>query len=214
MKIEKSLDLIFCEHGTDKSSKGHFYSTTYGMLFSDLRYNTGISLLEIGIDKGDSLRAWEEYFTNAQIYGVDIIDCKKDDSARIKTFIGSQTDAKFLDGLFQEIDPKIIIDDGSHDSKDQIFSFEYLFPKLKSGGYYCIEDILCSYDGWGRWNQGENVMDRIRQMVGEVQMNGNIPGSALCANKFEAVKKYQGSYFDMNIQWMFLACGVCVIKKL
>jgi len=206
-----TLDEIFIKHQTDKSSKGHNYSPTYELLFEELRGEI-FDFLEIGIDKGDSLRAWEEYFPNAVINGVDIIDCKKDNSDRIKTFLGSQTDAKFLDQLFQEIDPLIIIDDGSHVSTDQIFTFEYLFPKLKSGGYYCIEDILCSFDS--RWNQGGNVMDRIRQMVGEVQMNGNIPGSALCANKFAAVKKYSGSYFDQHIDWIFLACGVCVIKKM
>ncbi len=209
--MNKNLDQLFIDHQTDKSSKGHNYSPTYERFFKEYR-ELPIELLEIGIDKGDSLRAWEEYFPNAVINGVDIIDCTKDETLSINIWQGSQTDAKFLDQLFQEIDPLIIIDDGSHVSTDQIFTFEYLFPKLKSGGYYCIEDILCSFDS--RWNQGGNVMDRIRQMVGEVQMNGNIPGSVLCANKFEAVKKYEGSYFDQHIEWVFLACGICVIKKI
>lgn len=210
--MRKTLDQIFIDHQTDKSSLSHNYSPTYERFFEPLR-DLPTCILEIGIDKGNSLRAWAEYFQNAEIIGVDIVDCVKDNTDRIITYQGSQTDSQFLDNVMLQ-NPKIIIDDGSHDSKDQIFTFEYLFPKLKSGGYYCIEDILCSYDAWGRWNQGANVMDRIRQMVGEVQMNGNIPSSALCANKFEAVKKYQGSYFDINIEWMFLACGVCVIKKL
>ena len=36
----------------------------------------------------------------------------------------------------------IIIDDGSHDPKDQIKSFESLFPSLKCGGVYVVEDIM------------------------------------------------------------------------
>lgn len=208
--ISSPLDTIFIQKGTDKSSLSHNYSSTYARFFEEFR-DKKFSLLEIGIDRGNSLRAWEEYFRNAEIIGIDIEDCIKENTDRIITYQGSQTDTKFLDDVMLQ-NPLIIIDDGSHDSKDQIFTFEYLFHKLQSGGYYVIEDILCSFDS--RWNQGANVMDRIRQMVGEVQMDGNIPGSALCANKSEAVKKYSGSYYDQHIEWIFIACGIVVIKKM
>ena len=38
----------------------------------------------------------------------------------------------------------IIIDDGSHMSHHNIFSFEFLMPFLKSNGIYVIEDLHCS----------------------------------------------------------------------
>lgn len=206
-----TLDEIFIKHGTDKSSLGHNYTPTYELFFKEMRESV-FSLLEIGIDKDASLKAWEEFFQYAVISGLDIVDCSQYASNRIKTFQGSQTDPKVLDYLMDELNPLVIIDDGNHVSKDQIFTFEYMFPKLRSGGYYVIEDILCSFDS--RWNQGANVMDRIRQMVGEVQMNGNIPGSALCANKEEAVKKYAGTVFENTIEAIYVACGIVVIKKL
>ena len=39
----------------------------------------------------------------------------------------------------------IIIDDGSHINSHQIETFKILFPKLKIGGYYFIEDVQTSY---------------------------------------------------------------------
>ena len=36
--------------------------------------NEEINILEIGVDRGDSLRLWREYFTKAKICGIDIIE--------------------------------------------------------------------------------------------------------------------------------------------
>lgn len=42
-------------------------------------------------------------------------------------------------------EPHIIIDDASHMNQLTIQSFKHLFPWLKSGGYYVIEDIESSW---------------------------------------------------------------------
>jgi tetratricopeptide (TPR) repeat protein len=55
--------------------------------------------------------------------------------------IGSQFDGDFLASLARKYTPDIIIDDGSHISEHQIFSFERLFGSLKPGGLYLVEDI-------------------------------------------------------------------------
>ena len=85
--MKKTLDQLFIDHQTDKSSLGHNYSPTYERFFEEFR-DKEFSLLEIGIDKGDSLRAWEEYFPNAAINGVDIIDCTKDEYEVIRQGAG------------------------------------------------------------------------------------------------------------------------------
>ena len=43
----------------------------YEKYFSTLK-NSKINILEIGVEGGDSLRIWREYFTNANICGIDI----------------------------------------------------------------------------------------------------------------------------------------------
>lgn len=210
----KPLDQIAIECGTDKSSKGHNYCQYYDMFFSHMREWPN-NLLEIGIDKGDSIKMWQEYFPITAIHGIDIRDGYEYlHDGRTLTHVVDQSKKGelviFGEGYNQYFN--IIIDDGSHQSEDMILTFETLFPYLKSGGYYIIEDLLCVYDS--RWNKGVSVLDRIKQMIGEVNMNGAIPNSHICANKKEAVKKYEADYFSKNIEWTFNACGTTIIKKI
>ncbi|WP_138774321.1 class I SAM-dependent methyltransferase [Desulfohalovibrio reitneri] len=107
------------------------------------------------MDGGSSLRMWRTYFPKARVYGIDIHDKKSHDERRIKTFKGSQVDGDFLDRVIDEIGrPDIIIDDGSHINSHIIGSFEHLFPKMKEGGIYAVEDQQTSYwpEHYGGWS--------------------------------------------------------------
>ncbi len=86
---------------------------------------------------------WADYFPHARITGVDIDPmCKMYSGGRIDVKIGSQTDPAFLS---QFTDYDIIIDDGGHTMTQQKVSFDVLFPLLKPGGIYVIEDLHTSY---------------------------------------------------------------------
>lgn len=139
----ETLNELGVKHGTDKSSITHFYLNNYENYFNTLR-DKSITLLELGIASGASLRMWQEYFSQGKIYGVDINpDCAQHPGA----FIGSQTDSAFLQGVIDQIGiPDIIIDDGSHYGPDMIATFKDLFPKMKPGGIYAVEDFHCAYD--------------------------------------------------------------------
>lgn len=209
-----TLDEIAIKHGTDKSSNGHSYCQYYDMFLCHLR-NTPINLLEIGIDKGDSLKMWKDYFPLGRIHGVDIRDGYEYlNDGVITTHVLDQSNKADL-SLFGEKYNNyfhIIIDDGSHQSADMLLTFETLFSYMRYGGYYIIEDLLCDYDS--RWNQGVSILDRIKKMISEVNMGGNIPNDHICANKKLAVTKYFGSYWDSHIEWVFAACGTVIIKKI
>ena len=56
------------KHGTDKFQHG--YTKVYFELMKDKRY-TEISIFEIGIFKGNSLRLWHEFFPKGRVYGSD-----------------------------------------------------------------------------------------------------------------------------------------------
>ena len=158
----KTLAELCEHHPTDKCPFHHNYVQIYEMLFSPLR-NKQIRLLEIGVFHGDSLRLWEAYFPAAQIFGVDITDKTQYDTKRIKTVIGDQGDRQDLariiritgDGL------DIILDDGGHRMEQQQISFGALFPAVKSGGLYIIEDIHTSFPdrfpGFGVEPDGQNT---------------------------------------------------------
>lgn len=222
-----TLDELAIKYGTDKSSKGHNYCKYYEMFFNPLRSFQSSNarmpnLLEIGIDKGDSLKMWAHYFNGGDIHGIDIRDgyeylaewSKSYGFSKINTHMVDHSNRADLIMFGMQYDQyfDIIIEDGSHMSADSILTFETLFPHLRSGGYYVIEDMLCDYDQ--RWNKGESSLDRVRKMVGEVNMNGLVSNDAICANKFDAIKKYAGTYFENNIEWIFCSMGLCIIKKI
>jgi Methyltransferase domain len=210
----RTLDAIGILHGTDKSSKGHSYLQYYEIFFDQFRFKE-INILEIGVDKGDSVRMWREYFSHGEIHGIDIRgDYEYLNQEGIITHIVDQSNKGALEVFGTSFDQyfDIIIDDGSHQSRDQILTFDTLFPNLKSGGFYVCEDLLCDYDS--RWNEGASSIEWFSALAGNVHMNGEIPNSNICANKKEAVKKYGGSYLDLNIEYVFTSCGLCIIKKI
>lgn len=110
-----------------------------------------VRLLEIGVDRGGSLKAWNQYLGPGSIVvGIDIgPDCARyeDASAGRYVRIGAQQDVAFLRGVTEEFGPfDVIIDDGSHRASHLIASFQYLFPHaLAGGGVYLAEDLQASY---------------------------------------------------------------------
>jgi hypothetical protein len=208
--MSKSIDEIFIKYGTDKSSTCHGYSRYYDMLFAPYQ-DREINLLEIGVWEGASVKAWKEYFPKATIFGADLDFKPNYVEDRIFMIQADQSNEEDLKRL-GDVKYDIIIDDGSHEGHHQAKSFTHLFRTMNSGGLYVIEDILCAYDD--RWNKPFNIMDFISQLPGDVQMNGKVPGSRLCANKFEQIKLYEAEYMEKNIEWVFVAMGIVFIKKI
>lgn len=164
-----TLDEIGLKCGTDKASDGHGYLERYERFFAPIREKE-ISILEIGVQYGPSMAMWEEYFPNAHIFGIDVDrECLKFATERVAIDIVSQADKDALDNYGKKVGPwNIIIDDGSHWQNDQQCSFGVLFPwYLKSGGFYAIEDLQCSYEehcGGGFGNPGTTVEFLKRQI--------------------------------------------------
>merc|ERR1712110_82036 len=66
---KEKLGDILTRFGSDKAFR-HGYDRYYDRLLEPLR-NTKLRLLEIGVEKGRSLRTWQVYFGKAaQIYGI------------------------------------------------------------------------------------------------------------------------------------------------
>lgn len=170
----RTLDRLAVEAGADKSSFYHNYTEVYARYFAPLQEKP-IKFLEIGIHQGASVKLWEEYFKNADLHFMDItLDrvcytssrshyhlCDQENPAELQQFI------KKSGGAFD-----IIIDDGGHKMNQQITSFATLFPVLKSGGIYVIEDLHTSYwDGWGH-ESGKHTIAFLKSLIDEVNFVG------------------------------------------
>lgn len=169
------LNDIAVHHGTDKSSEFHNYCEKYEKYFP---FDTGskLSILEIGVLKGESLRMWKDYFSQASIVGIDINpDCKQSEEDRISIETGSQADDVFLAGVVKKHGPfDLIIDDGSHINSHVIFSFEHLFQSVKPKGVYVVEDASTSY--WANYNGGLNkkksTIEYFKNLIDDVNFRG------------------------------------------
>lgn len=119
-------------------------------------------MLEIGVDRGGSLQMWREYKPDATIVGIDINPkaAQYDEPARdIHVRIGDQTDAAFLQSVLDEFGAfDTVLDDGGHNATQMIGTFQYLFPRIKPGGGYVVEDVCANY--WTPWrDQAESFID-------------------------------------------------------
>ncbi len=144
---EYGVERLGNETGTDKTV--HRYLSHYEARFESRR-NEPISLLEIGVMKGASLRMWRDYFPEGLIYGIDVCEEFMYTENRIQCFLGPQENARFLGGVVETTGPlDIIIDDGSHRGIHHVASFEALWKHIKLGGWYCIEDSFSIFnDCW------------------------------------------------------------------
>ena len=139
---------------TDKSSifagstqivSTHDYLRHYDYLFTQFRADS-FSLIEFGCQRGNSLRMWEQYFPNAEIYGVDLDEStKENEKGRVHVVIGDATSRETYDTLKAKTGWQafIILDDASHAWSDQRISFELFWDMVSPGGFYVIEDLEC-----------------------------------------------------------------------
>ena len=143
-------------------SKWKNYFQEYDTYLAEYR-DRPIRIMEIGVQGGGSLSMWKEYFPNAKIVGVDIDDCSRFKTEDISIFQGDQADPTFLASIPGEFD--IIIDDGGHTMRQQQVSFRELFPRLKEGGMYVIEDLHTSY--WPEFGGGgcKSTMEFLKGLV-------------------------------------------------
>src|SRR5262249_15852097 len=128
----------------------------YDRHFSRFR-GEDVHVLEIGVYSGGSLQMWRDYFgPKAHIYGVDIEpDCRVYEGDNVKIFIVDQADSRFWREFRQKVPMlDIVIDDGGHQTEQQIVTIEELLPFLRPGGVYCCEDVHGAFNHFASYVHG------------------------------------------------------------
>ena len=207
-----NLDRLGRIYRTDKSGL-HFYTKHYQTHFRKFKFKS-INLLEIGVGGyddpeigGSSLRMWRKYFPFGRIYSLDIYDKSSQQERRIKIFKGSQVDVSFLEKVTSEIgELDIIIDDGSHINEHVIETFKILFPKLKDGGIYVIEDTQTSY--WPEYGGDSMDLNRTNTLMNYFKAMTD------CLNNKEFINPgYTQTYFDRKLIAMHFYHNLIFIYK-
>lgn len=152
----RELKNLFDSFGSDKSTH-HDYEIIYSRILQKYRKDIR-HVLEIGIGSTDplipqnmgpkgvsgaSLKAWKEYFPNAQIIGADIDSKTFFEEHRIKCIHLDQLDTDNLESFSNSWRHKLdlIIVDGLHRSDAEINTLLALEKNLSLNGMIFIEDV-------------------------------------------------------------------------
>lgn len=150
----KARSTILNRHKSDEASQ-HGYDRACVPLFKPLKREP-ITILGIGVEDGHSLKTWAEYFSdfthpNTRIVGLAYNNTLKQvlDDKRMTVLHGphrSHDDKAVQLRMAEKVNYTIIIDDGSHVPYSLLPSHQWntflaLWPFVKAGGIYAIEDI-------------------------------------------------------------------------
>jgi hypothetical protein len=142
-----SLETLADNLRTDKNTT-HSYLPLYQQLLISKK-GSAKNVLEIGIWKGGSIKLWHEFFTNATIYGLDIMDynevwdvLKNNEKIVLHTSIDAYED-DFINKYFTNKKFDFIIDDGPHTLESMKKFIKSYSPLMEEDGIFIIEDIPC-----------------------------------------------------------------------
>ena len=125
---------------------------SYLPLYQDLlikKKDTATNVLEVGIYNGGSIKLWSDFFTNATVYGLDIMhinnvwdEIKNKSNIVLYTLVDAY-DINFFNNNFlnKNIKFDFMLDDGPH-TLESMKKFIRLYSQiLKDDGILIIEDI-------------------------------------------------------------------------
>ena len=143
MKLVELID----DTRTDKNT-AHSYINLYEELLHSKK-DSAKNILEIGINLGGSIKLWHDYFLNATIHGLDILDDHKlwgDIKNKDRINLYTSTDAynpEFVIKTF--IDTKMsfdmILDDGPHTLESMVNFIDLYSNLIAEDGILIIEDV-------------------------------------------------------------------------
>ncbi len=195
----RSLDELALWYGADKSTAGHGFAPIYeGYL--DAWRDRPMTVIEIGVYRGASLRMWRDYFERGRIFGLDVSnESAKQSGERIDVTVGDQADPQALaDLLAASGPPDLVIDDGGHRIELQGPTLQFLWPHLKPGGLYIIEDTHTSYlSNYGMgWRREPSTIETLKGFVDDLHHDWH----------------ESPTVFD-DLEYVHFYKGTCILKK-
>jgi hypothetical protein len=142
-----SLEQIVDNSRTDKNTI-HSYLPLYQKLLINKK-ETAKNVLEVGILKGGSIKLWSDYFTNANVYGLDIMHIqdvwdgiKNNKNIILHTSTDAYNNDFFINNfLNKNIRCDFMLDDGPH-TLESMKKFIKLYSQIMTDdGILIIEDV-------------------------------------------------------------------------
>ena len=230
-RAEEPISQKLRQTTSDKESdNGHRYGTFYDLIFDAIakrQDNRKLRICEIGVSffGEGSLKAFQELDNVAEVVGVDLLEYegelaphttfhKVDNAYTHKTI-------HLLEKLHEPFD--IIIDDGSHDPKDQEFFLKHYDKLLAPGGMLICEDIygadffkrMCDegiaygFDGWANLGHHHQKTDHHNEriLIREKQPTETLP------TKSDAVRLDNCTYSSEIFRFHLLGIAYGATRK-
>ena len=161
-----SLEELADNSRTDKNTT-HSYLPLYQQLLAGKK-ETAKNVLEVGIWAGGSIKMWSDFFVNANVYGLDIINdvwegIKNNEKIILYTSTVAYNENFIIEKfLNQNIKFDFMLDDGPH-TLESMVQFIRLYSKIMADdGILIIEDV----QDWSWINVLTNeVPDHLKQFV-------------------------------------------------
>jgi len=135
-------------------------------------------VLELGVRDGSSLQMWRALMpkaivigvdnsdqANTTVHGTDFIKCDQSDPGlfeKVRDVWRRHYDADVADD-FGDPFVDLLVDDASHDGQLSSLSFAHLWPLVKPGGLYVIEDWYVGGPEWPSYDR--SMLDLAEQLV-------------------------------------------------
>ena len=167
----------FPDRSPNETDRGGWrgYDRVYSKYLSSYK-NSAINLLEVGIYYGYGVLAWQRYFPQGQVTGIEVrydvykqreystIESKYPEFKKVNLDFFDSTEpsqwSRYRNNSFD-----VIIDDGHHHPETQLSTFNNAWSKLKPGGLYFIEDISHKY--------GTDKIDKIDDLLYNLGKEGH-----------------------------------------
>jgi len=120
----------------------------------------GAAVCEVGVFRGGSLILWQQLFPDSgTIVGVDIDPMAVWPDGTVQ--VVAQQDDPELPGRLSNLSPKgfdLIVDDASHIGPPTYRTFLNLWPMVKPGGFYVIEDWCVGFPTYPTYDDSMMAM--------------------------------------------------------
>jgi hypothetical protein len=136
---------------TDKNTT-HSYLPLYQQLLISKK-DTAKNVLEVGIQQAGSIQLWSKFFTNANVYGLDIMhidevweEVKNKEKIILYTSVDAYNSDFFINTfLNRNVKFDFMLDDGPHTLESMIQFIKLYSHLLTDDGILIIEDV----QSWG-----------------------------------------------------------------
>ena len=222
----------------DAIGRGHRYHIMYGTFLMPLRSaNRTTRLFEIGLGcdmkygPGTSARLWRSLLPETELWEADVngrcVEKHRESLLQlgIHALVGNQSDSTVLREWMRQSGGEFdaIIDDGGHKNSMILGTFDVLWPFVKPGGVYFIEDLSVGrLSGWEDTNGAMVVSDVIQawteQLLIATHFNRkhdsahSVHWDANAANR-NALRAKQQHPLPNNVAFIFCQAEACAIGR-